>query len=136
MKQADPFKFFRPFKWIDGRPLMDVIEPYRREIFERALYAFDGGRPQFNLVLTGRAKKNWKTADLIFAALYRLLAWKSPGGNQCYILANDEEQAGDDLELAKKIIAVNPIIANAVDVKQKVIERRDGKGFIEILPAG
>jgi len=136
-KQTRPVKFFSLLSWLDGRQLMEVIEPYRAKIFEAALYSFDEvGRPQFNLVLNGRAKKNWKSGDLILAALYRLLAWKSPSGNQCYVLANDEDQAGDDLELAKKLISVNPIISDAVEVKQKTIERKDGKGFLEILPAG
>jgi hypothetical protein len=87
-------------------------------------------------VLTGRAKKNWKSADLILAALYRLLAWRSAGGNQCYGLANDLDQADDNLELAKKIVQINPPIRDFVTVKQNLIERRDGKGFFEILPAG
>jgi hypothetical protein len=46
-----------------------------------------------------------------------------------YCLANDEGQAADDLELAKKLIRGNAILADAVDIKQKIIERRDGKGF-------
>src|SRR4030095_6978117 len=130
-------KFADKLKWLDGSALLKMIEPYRRRDLSAALYTFDtNGRPKHNLALTGRAKKNWKTADLIFAALYRLLAWKSPGGNQCYILANDLDQSNDDLELAKKIVAVNRHIADFVDVKQNVIERKDGKGFLEILPAG
>jgi len=135
-KQNDPLTFFAQLSWIDGTPLMPLIETYRQNIFKKALFGFDGARPKYNLVLTGRAKKNWKSADLILAALYRLLAWKSTGGNQCYVLANDEDQAGDDLELAKKMVAANRILADVVDVKQKIIERRDGKGFLEILPAG
>ena len=136
-KQIEPLKFFKRLKWIDDSPLIDAVELYRQKIFTEALFAFDpNGRPRYNLALTGRAKKNWKSADLILAALYRLLAWKSPGGNQCYILANDEDQAGDNLELAKKLIAVNPVLDDAVDVRQKLIERRDAKGFLEILPAG
>lgn len=135
--QIHPLKFFEVLNWLDGRPLLDVIEPYRREIFDSVLFLFDeNGRPTYNLALTGRAKKNWKSADLILAALYRLLAWKSEAGNQCYALANDEDQAGDNLELAKKLVNVNPILEEAVEVKQKIIERRDGKGFLEILPAG
>jgi len=134
-KQISPERFFSKLVWLDGRPLMEVIEPYRQRIFDQALYTFDAdNRPHYNFALIGKAKKNWKSADLIFAALYRLLAWKSPSGNQCYILANDEDQAGDDLELAKKIIKINPILANAVQVKRKIIERRDGKGFLKILP--
>ena len=137
MKQTDPLKFAARLKWLDGSPLPGKIEPYRRRDLSAALYTFEtDARPRYNLTLTGRAKKNWKTADLMFAALYRLLAWKSQGGNQCYLFANDLEQANDDLELAKKLIEVNPIIADAVDVKQKLIERKDGKGFLEILPAG
>lgn len=133
-QQPHPLNFFRRLKWIDGKPL--VTEPYRARIFEQALYTFEDERPQYNLILSGRAKKNWKSADLILAGLYRLLAWQSAGGNQCYVLANDENQAGDDLELAKKLIAVNPILADAVEVRQKLIERNDAKGFLEILPAG
>jgi len=137
MKQLDPIKFYSKLRWIDGLPLLNVLEPYRAAILRGTLFTFDAnGRPKYNLCLTGRAKKNWKTADLILAALYRLLAWKSPGGGQCYILANDQDQAGDDLELAKKLVAVNPIVADSVDVKQKMIERKDAKGFLEILPAG
>ena len=136
LKQVSPQRFFSLLKWIDGRPLLDVVEAYRQRIFEKALYTFDeDGRPTHNLVLAGRGKKNWKSADLILAALYRLLAWQTVGGNECYVLANDEGQAGDDLELAKKIIRVNPILKNAVSIKLKVIERRDGQGFIKILPA-
>jgi hypothetical protein len=135
-QQINPLKFFSKLKWIDGRALMDVIEPYRRNIFQQALYTFDGARPKHNLILSGRAKKNWKSADLDLAALYRLLAWKSPGGNQCYALANDLDQADDNLELVKKIVAVNPPIADFVTVKQNLIQRKDGKGFFEILPAG
>jgi hypothetical protein len=134
VRQPRPLDFFAPFRWIDGTAL--VIEPYRARIFEEALYTFEDRRPRYNLVLSGRAKKNWKSADLDLAGLYRLLAWSSPGGNQCYIIANDENQAADDLELAKKLIEVNPMLADAVEVKQKIIERKDGKGFLEILPAG
>ncbi|MBI3059123.1 MAG: hypothetical protein HYY81_07430 [Deltaproteobacteria bacterium] len=135
-KQISPIEFFRALRWIDKRPLLDVIEDYRRRIFEQALFTFDeDGRPRFNLALMGRAKKNFKSADLILAALYRLLAWHSEGGNQCYCLANDEGQAADDLELAKKLIRANPVLAEAVRIKQKLIERKDGQGFLEILPA-
>ena len=104
MKQTDPLKFFSKLKWLNGRPLMEKIEPYRRRDFSKALYTFDeSGRPKCNLGLFGRAKKNWKTTDLILAASYRLLVWKSDGGNQCYLIANDLDQANDNLELAKKI---------------------------------
>src|SRR5580693_6792130 len=77
--------------WLDGRPLLSTIEPYRRQIFNDVLFTFDPDmRPRYDRYLGGRAKKNWKTADLILAALYRFLAWESPAGNDSFILANDE----------------------------------------------
>ena len=132
-----PFDFFRHLVWIDGRPVLDTIEPYRRRTFEDVLWTFgDDGWPRYSLALCGRAKKNWKTADLSLACLYRFLAWPSVAGNDCFILANDEEQAGDDLALVKKLIAVNPPLAAAVKVYEKEIARLDGRGRLQILPAG
>ena len=64
-----PSEFFGHLCWIDRRPLSEVIEPYRARMFEDALFSFDDdGRPRNNFVLSGRAKKNWKTTDLILAA--------------------------------------------------------------------
>ena len=131
-----PLEFYSHLVWLDGRPLLDTIEPYRREILSDVLFTFDpGGRPTYNLALCGRAKKNWKTSDLILAAMYRFLAWPSDKGNDAFILANDEGQANDDLALAKKLIAVNPLLAQEVKVNSKEIERLDGRGALRILPA-
>jgi hypothetical protein len=132
-----PFDFLDKLVWLDGRPLVATVEPYRRAIFESVLYGFErDGRPRVNFVLCGRAKKNWKTSDLILAALYRFLVWPSPQGNDCFILANDEGQAADDLTLAKKLIAANPILDREVVVKEKQVIRRDARGALQILPAG
>ena len=131
-----PFDFFGRLRWLDGRPLMDTIEPYRRETFARVLYTFDpDGRPCYDRAFIGRAKKNNKTTDLMLSGLYRLLAWQSPAGNDSFILANDEGQATDDLILAKKLIAANPILAGEVEVKQREIARHDGRGALTVLPA-
>ncbi len=130
--------FFSLLRWIDGRPLLEVIEPYRRRIFRAVLDTFDetAGRPQYNQALMGRAKKNWKSADLVLAALYSLVANDSPGGNQCYLVANDEDQAADDLALAKNLIDANAeLLGRWLTVRQKIIERTDGQGFLKILPA-
>ena len=91
--------------------------------------------PRYDRVLCGRAKKNWKTTDLVLAALYRFLAWPSAAGNDCFILANDEGQAADDLSLAKKLIAANPALDAEVDIRVREIARRDGRGTLRILPA-
>jgi hypothetical protein len=129
-------EFFDKLQWLDGRPLLKTIEPYRRLIFNQALDTFDAdGRPSFNLVLCGRAKKNWKTADLILAGLYRLLVWPSDKGNDGFILANDEGQAGDDLSLAKKLILANDVLRHELKLSPKAITRKDGKGALQVLPA-
>ncbi len=131
-----PTEFFSGLYWLDGRPLPETIEPYRRRIFDSVLWTFDDqGVPVYNLALCGRGKKNWKTADLILAALYRLLVWPSHKGSDCFVLANDEGQAADDLALAKKLIGANPDLEEEVNVFNKEIGRKDGCGVLRILPA-
>jgi len=125
-------------RWIDGSPLVAHIEPYRAKLFTLALDTFEpDGRPRYNLIVCGRAKKNWKTADLCLAALFALVS-DSPAGHdaECYLLANDADQARDDLALAKKIVKANPDLARWLKVKTNSIERKDGRGFLEVLPAG
>jgi hypothetical protein len=129
-------QFFGHLNWIDGRPLMDTIEPYRRNIFTRALDTYrPDGTPAINFVLAGRGKKNSKSCDLALAALYCVLIRESPQGSDALLLANDEEQAGDDLELAKKLVAINPDLSAELEPLAKTIRRRDGKGALTILPA-
>ena len=136
--KMSPLEFFSILRWIDGRPLVDVIDPYRARIFTEALYTFDDdGRPTYNEVLVGRAKKNWKSADLVLAAFYRFLNWPSAAGNDCFLLANDEGQAADDLALIKKLITVNPALNKFVKVQTKeiILKPEYGRGSLKILPA-
>ena len=64
-----PETFFAALVWLDRRPLSDHIEPYRARIFRDVLSAVDAtGRLRYNLAVIGRAKKNWKSADLVLAA--------------------------------------------------------------------
>jgi hypothetical protein len=74
--------FFSLVRWIDGTPMLDHVEPYRRRIFE----AFDAveadGRARYDLGLVGRAKKNWKSADLVLQGLAALVANDAPGGQR------------------------------------------------------
>lgn len=137
--QTDPFTFFGVLKWLDDRPLLAVMEPYRQTILREGLYTFrPDGSPLYRRVLTGRAKKNSKTSDAVLAALYKLLVWRAAGnkGNECFFVASDLGQANDDLDLAKKLIRLNPVLADEVTIKSNVIERKDGRGFLEILAAG
>jgi hypothetical protein len=129
-------QFFSRLEWLDGRPLLDTIEDYRRTIFTQALDSFDAhGRPLFSLVLAGRAKKNAKSLDLILAALFVLLIRRSVQGSDGFILANDADQAADDLSLAKKLIACNPDLAAEVEVLATELRLRDGSASLKILPA-
>jgi hypothetical protein len=133
---SSSLEFFSLLKWLDGRPLMDTIEDYRRRGFTELLDTRrEDGSPQFNFALWGRAKKNNKTTDLVLCAFYKLLVPHSVQGNQCYIVANDEQQAADDLALAKKLVQCNPVLQAELKIERKRIVRKDGRGFLEILPA-
>ncbi|MCL4848098.1 MAG: hypothetical protein KJ066_16270 [Acidobacteria bacterium] len=133
--RSSALAFFGRLRWLDGSPL--VLEPYRARLFAQALDDVDeAGRPRVNLVLAGRGKKNAKTLDLVLAAVFCLVS-DSPAGHdsECYVLANDGDQARDDLTLAKKLLKANPVLGEWLRVKRDVIERKDGRGFLEILPA-
>lgn len=136
--QVDPQDFYGLLKWIDGSPLLERMESYRQYILREGLYTFrEDGSPRYRRVLTGRAKKNFKTSDAVFATLYKCLVWKPAGSqlNQCYYVASDLAQANDDLELTKLLIRRNPLLSAELVMRSNIVERRDGKGFIEILPA-
>jgi phage terminase large subunit-like protein len=128
--------FFGHLKWLDGRPLLDHIEEYRRELFRKALDSFDAhGRPLFNMVLAGRGKKNWKSADLILAALFVLVIRRSVQGSDGFVLGNDADQAADNLSLAKKLIRANPDLAAEIEVLSNELRLRDGSATLKVLPA-
>jgi hypothetical protein len=136
--QTHPLKFFSLLRWLDGRPLLEVMEKYRQAILSDALFTFrHDDSPLYRRVLTGRAKKNSKTSDAVLAALYKLIVWIAAGGkgNEVFFVASDLGQANDDLDLTKKLVRCNPILSDEVTIKQNTIERKDGGGFIEILPA-
>jgi hypothetical protein len=138
MKRRDPtsLQFFAHLRWLDGTPLLDHIEEYRRELFHKALDSFDAnGRPLYSMVLAGRAKKNAKSLDLILSALFVLVIRRSIQGSDGFILANDADQAADDLSLAKKLIAANPDLRDEIDVLSNELRLRDGSATLKILPA-
>src|SRR5262249_16149447 len=105
-------QFFGRLRWLDGKPLLDTVEPYRRELFTKSLDSYGpDNRPIYNMVLAGRGKKNAKSLDMILASLFCLLIRRSPQGSDGLLLANDADQAADDLLLAKRLIACNPDLA-------------------------
>lgn len=128
--------FLSRLLWVDGSALLPRIEPYRLRLFDEFFsreQSGQGSRFRYNLGLFGRGKKNWKSADAGLAGLFAVLN-DSPGGNQVYIVANDQGQANDDLTLLKALLKANPAVAALLKVKANVIERKDGAGFIEVLP--
>jgi phage terminase large subunit-like protein len=136
MSRVTSLQFFSKLRWLSGTPLLDHIEQYRRDLFRKALDTFDErGRPLFNLVLAGRGKKNAKSLDLILAALFVLVIRRSVQGSDGYVLANDADQAGDDLALAKKLIAANADLANEIEVLANELRLKDGSAALKILPA-
>jgi hypothetical protein len=129
-------QFYGHLKWLDGTPLLDHVEEYRRELFRKALDSFDAhGRPIYSMVVSGRAKKNWKSCDLILAALFVLVIRRSVQGSDGFILANDADQAADDLALAKKLVACNPDLAAEIEIYANELRLRDGSASLKVLPA-
>lgn len=109
--------FLKLVHWLDGSPLLPRIEAYRRQILTDVLDSVEpDGAVRFNLALLGRAKKNAKSLDLVLAALFACLANDSPLGNEAYIVASDEGQARDELQLAKKLVAASPLLAARLHV--------------------
>jgi hypothetical protein len=125
-------QFIASLRWLDGSPLR--VLPYRRGIFDDFNARDAAGVPRFNLGLFGRGKKNDKTLDSMIEAAYCVFD-ESPQGSQVYVVANDEDQASDDLDLLKKLFRANPPLAELVSIQKRTIERKDGRGFIEVLPA-
>jgi hypothetical protein len=87
------------------------------------------------MVLAGRGKKNAKSLDLILAALFVLVIRRSVQGSDGFILANDADQAADDLSLAKKLVACNLDLAAEIEIYANELRLRDGSASLRILPA-
>jgi hypothetical protein len=127
--------FLKLVHWLDGTPILPRIEAYRRRILTDVLDTpDDAGGLRYNLALLGRAKKNAKSLDLVLAALFACFANDAALGNECYVIASDEGQARDDLQLAKKLVAVSPHLKARCRVLDKSLVRTDGRGFVMILP--
>jgi hypothetical protein len=128
-------QFFSRLQWLDGRPLLDTIEDYRRDIFRKVLDTYrPDGAPVYNMALCGRGKKNWKSCDLVLAGLYCLLIRRSPLGNDGIIVASDEGQAADDLSLARKLVEVNSDLRAEIEPLAKELRLFDGSGSLKIIP--
>jgi hypothetical protein len=127
-------QFFSKLLWLDGGPL--EIEEYRRNIFRQALDEVGpDGRPRYTMVVSGRGKKNCKTLDLVLAALFVLVIRKSIQGSDGLVAANDAGQALDDMNLARKLVACNPMLLAEIEVKASELRLRDGSDVENIAGA-
>ncbi|WP_232707707.1 hypothetical protein [Bradyrhizobium japonicum] len=89
-------------------------------------------------MLAGRGKKNNKSLDLILAGLFVLVCRESPQGSDVLLVANDADQAAQDLDLAKKIVIANGLndpFDGELIIFEDEIRRRDGRGTMRVLPA-
>ena len=57
-----------------------------------------------------------RAADLVLACFFALFS-DSPAGSQVYLAANDEDQADDDLDIAKKLLRINPALEDMTTQK-------------------
>lgn len=125
---TSPLQFFSHLSWIDGKPLLEVLEPFLQHHLAEALSG------KYNRALYGAAKKNYKTSFVVLATAYRFFVLESPQGNDSYLIANDQDQAADDLTLFKKLIHANPILYREVEIQKNEIQRVDGRGTLKVLP--
>ncbi|BFU90924.1 MAG: hypothetical protein NTAFB01_21110 [Nitrospira sp.] len=132
-------RFLGLMVWLDGRKMTDVLMPFQKQILYSVLATVrPDGAPWYKRGLLHMGKKNGKSLLLILASLIVLHTDKPIGrkGTQVYYVASDEDQAGDNLDFAKKLYRCNPILAEGVTIRSNVIELRNAEGFIEIIPAG
>jgi len=64
-----------------------------------------------------------------------LVIRRSVQGSDGYILANDADQAHDDLSLGKKLVACNSDLASEIEPLATELRLRDGSASLKILPA-
>src|SRR5262249_33602285 len=70
------------------------------------------------------------------AGLYKLLIPETAQGNDGFILGNDEDQAAQDLSLAKKLILANEEeLGPEVEIRATEIIRQDGRSSLKIRRA-
>jgi hypothetical protein len=124
--------FFSKLKWIDGTPL--AIEPYRERLFKQYFdERREDGSLRYNLGLFGRGKKNNKTLDLDLGALWSLME-PTPGQHEVLLVAFDEDQGKNALDLLKLLIRANPTLGKLLTIRDNLILRNDGLGYIKVLP--
>lgn len=123
--------------WLDGRRMADVLMDFQKDILKTFLATVreEDLALWYKRGLIHVAKKNAKTLLLILSSMILLHTDKPMGRKGCQIIyvANDEDQADENLDFTKKLYRVNPILLNEVQIKSNVIELKNGTGYIEIV---
>jgi hypothetical protein len=125
--------------WLDGRKMADVLMPFQKDILKTflATVRLEDLLLWFKRGLIHMAKKNAKTLLLILTSIILLHTDKPIGRKGCQIIycASDENQADENLDFTKKLYKVNPILLDEVQIKNSIIELKNGTGYIEIVAA-
>lgn len=126
--------------WLDGRKIADVLMPFQINILKKflATIRIEDLALWFKRGLIHIAKKNAKTLLLILSSMILLHTDKPRGRKGCQIIyvANDKDQSAENLDFAKKLYRVNPILLDEVQIKNSIIELKSGGGYIEIVASG
>ena len=123
--------------WLDGRRMSDVLMSFQTDILKTflATVRVEDLALWYKRGLIHVGKKNAKTLLLILSSMILLHTDKPMGRKGCQIIyvANDEDQADENLTFTKKLYRVNPILLDEVQIKSNVIELKNGTGYIEIV---
>lgn len=123
--------------WLDGRSMASVLMPFQKDILSTFLATIrpEDGALWYKRGLIHVAKKNAKTLLLILASIILLHTDKPLGRKGCQIIyvASDENQADENLDFTKKLYKVNPLLLDEVQIKNSIIELKNGTGYIEIV---
>ncbi len=126
--------------WLDGRRMADVLMDFQKDILKTFLATIrrEDQTLWFKRGLIHIGKKNAKTLLLILSSMILLHTDKPHGRKGCQIIfiANDEDQADQNLDFAKKLYRINPILLDEVQIKNSIIELKSGGGYIEVVACG
>lgn len=135
MKRVDIIKFLEDlFCLEDGKPI--ELETWQKEkILRPVFYDLDSeGKRKINLALCGLPKKNGKSTLAAGVVAYALLADSEPEP-EIYSVAGDKDQAKIIFRQTCKAFERSPLLRREVKTLKDTIERRDGKGFYQVLSA-
>jgi len=125
---------FAEEQWIDRtaeRPI--VLMPHQKRFLRHVLTRDADGRFPYVTIIDSQVKKSGKTELAALVTLW--VALTEPGLPECYVLANDLEQAqARSFAAIKQVIQRNPILRAECKVAQRRIILPSG-GFIEALPS-